>query len=354
MKTSILIILLGVIALGYASALSEHCSGTALAQQSPSHPRHPLRFGIQTPQQNLSWEELRALWQEAERLGFDSAWVFDHFMPVFGDKSGPTLEGWTLLAALAGETSRLRIGCLVTGNTYRHPAVLAKMATTVDYLSGGRLELGLGAAWYAEEHRAYGLPFYTAQERAERLAEAVAVIRLLWTADQANFTGQYYQLQNAPFAPKPLQHPHPPIVIGGDGRKWILPTVARYADGWNCPFGHSPATAAELNKVIDGYCQQLGRDPGEIERSIFLPLALSTSRVRGWMTLLGFAAYLRTWPWRASQRLLVGTPPQVTEQIRQYREAGITHFIFLIPPTFNPQATLRLFAAEVMPAFRPQ
>jgi F420-dependent oxidoreductase-like protein len=313
---------------------------------------HPLRFGIQTPQQDMTWEELRSLWQEAERLGFDSAWVFDHFMPVFGDKAGPTLEGGMLLSALALETSRLRIGCLVTGNTYRHPAVLAKMATTVDHLSNGRLELGIGAAWYAEEHRAYGIPFYTAKERAERLGEAVTVIRKLWSEKQANFAGKYYHLKDAPFEPKPLQNPHPPLVIGGDGRQWILPTVAHSADGWNCPFGHSPDTAAELNRLIDGYCQEIGRDPTEIERSIFIPLALSKSRVRSWAVTLGFAFYLRTWPWQASRRVLVGTPGQVTEQIEQYIRAGITHFILLIPPTYDPHDTLRLFATEVMPAFR--
>jgi F420-dependent oxidoreductase-like protein len=300
----------------------------------------------------MTWEELRSLWQEAERLGFDSAWVFDHFMPVFGGKTGPTLEGWMLLSALAAETSRLRIGCLVTGNTYRHPAVLAKMATTVDHLSGGRLELGIGAAWYEAEHRAYGIPFYTAKERAERLGEAVEVIHKLWSEEQADFAGRYYNLKDAPFEPKPLQKPHPPIVIGGDGRKWTLPTVARYADGWNCPFGHSPNTAAELNGVIDGYCRDIGRNPKEIERSIFIPLALGKSRVWGWAVTLGFSFYMRTWPWRASQRVLVGTPAQVVEQIQRYINAGITHFILLIPPTYDPQATLRLFAAEVMPAFR--
>ncbi len=324
--------------------------GVALAQKTSTP--YPLRFGIQTPQQNLTWEELRSLWREAERLGLDSAWVFDHLMPVFGSEEGPTLEGWTLLAALAAETTRLRIGCLVTGNTYRHPALLAKMATTVDHLSGGRLELGLGAAWYEKEHRAYGIPFYTAKERAERLREAVEVILKLWSEERAHFSGKYYQLRDAPLTPKPLQKPHPPMVIGGDGRKWILPTVARYADGWNCPFGHSPESAAELNRVIDGYCREVGRNPEDIERSIFIPLALSKSRVRGWATTLGFAFYMRSWPWQAKNRVLIGTPSEVQEQIQHYIQAGITHFIFLIPPTYDPQSTLRLFATEVLPALR--
>ncbi|MGH7818982.1 MAG: TIGR03560 family F420-dependent LLM class oxidoreductase, partial [Candidatus Binatia bacterium] len=199
-----------------------------------------IEFGIQTPPEGTTWQELLETWQEAERLGYESAWVYDHFAPIIGDHDGPVLEGWTLLAALAAKTEKIRIGVLVTGNTYRNPAVLAKMATTVDHVSGGRLEFGIGAAWAEFEHTAYGIPFYTAKERAERLGEALEVIKRLWTQEHATFDGKYYDLREAPFAPKNVQKPHPPIVIGGKGEKWIMPLVGRYADEWNVPIGVTP------------------------------------------------------------------------------------------------------------------
>ena len=192
-----------------------------------------VSFGILMPQESTTWEDLVATWKEAERLGFESAWLFDHFIPPSGDKDGSVFEGWTTLAALATQTEKIRIGILVTGNTYRNPAILAKMATTVDHVSGGRLEFGIGAAWEEHEHRAYGIPFYTARERAKRLGEALEVITRLWTEEKPSFRGQYYTLHEAEFEPKPVQKPHPPIVVGGQGKKWIMPLVGRYADEWN-------------------------------------------------------------------------------------------------------------------------
>jgi F420-dependent oxidoreductase-like protein len=309
--------------------------GTSFAQSSQAQP--PIRFGILTPGWNTSWQDLRTVWQQAEQLGFDSAWVPDHVLAISGAETGPALDSWMLLAALAGETSRMRIGCLVTANTFRYPAVLAKMATTVDHLSNGRLALGLGAAWHEREHQAYGIPFYTAKERAERLGEAAALIRLLWSEEPANFQGKYYQLDNAPFAPRPVQKPHPPIVIGGAGPKWTLPIVARFADIWNVGYT-SPKAVADLNQVIDRHCQDIGRDPKEIERSLFARLALTTEPVD---------------PSQEDSRTMRGTPKQIVEQLQQFREAGITHFIFGVYPELgDPQTTLRILANEVMPAFR--
>src|SRR5437870_2529614 len=201
----------------------------ALLADPPPH----VRFGIQTPNQNTTWDDLVATWKEAEALGFDSAWVYDHFIPIFGDQDGPCLEGWTLLAALAAETSRMRIGVLVTGNTYRNPALLAKMATTVDQVSHGRLILGIGAGWFDRDHTAYGFAFGSPRERARKLAEALQVITKLWSEDHPSFAGKYYQLDKAPFAPPNVQKPHPPIVIGGQGKRRLLPPLARYATGRN-------------------------------------------------------------------------------------------------------------------------
>src|SRR5574341_1992217 len=166
----------------------------AIAQTPAAAPKKKILFGIQTGQQDVTFQDLLAIWKEAEAQGFDSAWDFDHFAPIRGNIDNPCLEGWTLLSALAAHTSKIRIGTLVTGNTYRNPALLAKMATTVDQISGGRVYLGIGAAWFEREHEAYGFPFYTAKERADRLAEALEVIKRLWTADHSSFDGKFYTL----------------------------------------------------------------------------------------------------------------------------------------------------------------
>jgi F420-dependent oxidoreductase-like protein len=191
----------------------------------------------------------------------------DHFATLGSRDDGPIFEAWALLAAMAAATSRTRVGCAVTGNTYRHPAVLAKAAVTVDHLSGGRLEFGIGAGWAENEHTMLGLPFGTAGDRADRLEEACQVIRSLWTQARASFAGQYYQLTGAVAEPKPVQQPHPPIWIGGAGRRRTLRIAAQHASVWNAP-GGSPEEVAELSGVLDRHCADIGRDPSEIRRSV--------------------------------------------------------------------------------------
>src|SRR5947209_19582458 len=189
---------------------------------------YPLRIGLKNSGQATTIEALRDVWRIAEEGGFDHVWDFDHLASIGPDGSQRSVyEGWTLLAAIAASTQRVRFGCMVTGNTYRHPAELAKMAVTVDHLSGGRLEFGIGAAWAENEHTMLGLPFGTAGDRADRLEEALQIITSLWTEPRTSFDGKPYQLQNAVAEPEPVQSPHPPIWIGGSGRQRTLRLAAQ-------------------------------------------------------------------------------------------------------------------------------
>ena len=203
----------------------------------------------------------------------------DHFASLGGDDTLDIFEAWTLLAGMAARTTRTRIGCSVTGNTYRHPAVLAKAAVTVDHLSGGRLEFGIGAGWAENEHTMLGLPFGTARDRADWLEEALPIIRSLWTEPRTTFTGKHYQLTDAVAEPKPVQTPHPPIWIGGVGRRRTLRMAAEHAAVWNAP-GGSPAEVAELSAVLDGHCADIGRDPAEIRRSVQIRVPADVGRAR--------------------------------------------------------------------------
>ncbi len=228
-----------------------------------------LRFGIKTAPQNTTYEDMLRVWQEADEIpSIEHAWLFDHFMPIGNyDPSGPCLEGWSLLAAFAAQTKRLRLGLMVTGNTYRHPAILANIGATIDVISHGRLDFGIGAGWNELEHNAYGIPLYKPGERIRRLGEACEVVKLLWTETSANFDGKYYQLKDAYCEPKPVQKPYPPFVIGGSGEQLTLRVVAQYADIWNF-VGGSVEDLKHKMAVLDEHCAAIGRNPAAIERSI--------------------------------------------------------------------------------------
>lgn len=227
-----------------------------------------VRFGLKLSQ-NAGIDELRTLWQVADDGGFDSCWVMDHFATLGPRDDGPIFETWTMLAAMAQVTTRTRIGCTVVGNTYRHPAVLAKMATTVDHLSGGRLEFGIGAGWAENEHTMLGLEFGTRGDRADRLEESLQVIRSLWTQPRTTFAGAHYRLSDAVSEPKPVQRPHPPIWVGGSGPRRTLRIAAEHADVWNAA-GGSPEEFTASSRILARHCEAIGRDPGEIRRSIQL------------------------------------------------------------------------------------
>ena len=231
-----------------------------------------LRFGIKTAQQNTTYEDILRVWLEADSVpSIEHAWAFDHFIPLGPDPTGPQLEGWTLLGALAARTERLRIGLMVTGNIYRHPAVLANIATTVDIISKGRLDFGIGAGWNELETSMYGIPLYPPGERLRRFGEACEVIKLLWTQTEANFDGKYYQLKDARCEPKPIQKPYPPFVIGGSGEKLTLRIVAQYASIWNFA-GGTVEDFRHKSEILNQHCAAIGRNPTEIERSIQWPI----------------------------------------------------------------------------------
>jgi F420-dependent oxidoreductase-like protein len=232
-----------------------------------------VRFAFKTAPQNTTWPDMLAVWQEADQIEtFESGWLFDHFYPIVGDPAGPCLEGWTALTALAQATRRLRLGTLVTGIHYRHPGVLANMAATIDIISGGRLELGIGAGWNELESGAYGIELGTPRERSDRFEEACQVLVGLLSQDTTSFSGSYYQLTQARCEPKGPQRPHPPICIGGSGERRTLRTAARYAQHWNF-VGGPTEQFARARDVLAGHCADIGRDPKEITLSAHVPLS---------------------------------------------------------------------------------
>jgi F420-dependent oxidoreductase-like protein len=282
-------------------------------------PQRPLRFGIKTAPLHATHETLLEVWQEADTLPiFEHAWVNDHFMALGDNPADPCLEAWTLLAALAAQTRRLRVGVMVTGNTYRHPAVLAKMATTVDIIAHGRLNFGIGTGWSEREHLAYGIPLPAPGERIRCLGEACEIIRRLWTEPVVSFEGRYYQLNEAYCEPKPIQQPHPPFAIGGDGER-TLRVVARYADIWDCSVD-SPEEYCHKSAVLDSSCAAIGRDPASIERSRHISVDPSDLN----------AARLET---------------------RTFIEVGATHIIYHVPVP-DPMGILRRLAEEVAEPLR--
>jgi F420-dependent oxidoreductase-like protein len=274
-----------------------------------------LRFGVKTAPQSTTYQDMQRVWLEADTVpSIEHAWLFDHFMPINGDTGGPCLEGWSVLSAFAAQTKRLRVGLMVTGNTYRHPAVLANIGATVDIISNGRLDFGIGAGWNETEHTAYGIPLYTPGERIRRLGEACEVIKRMWTETAPDFDGQYYQLKQAYCEPKPIQKPYPPFVIGGSGEKLTLRVVAQYADIWNY-VGGGVENFKHKSAILDDHCAAVGRDPKAIERSI---------------------------------QILVNynNPAETLNEIKPYIEAGATHIILNLRAPY-PEGIVHRIGKEI-------
>ncbi len=313
-----------------------------------------LKFGFQHA--NFTYDgqgpaivdSLKRLVTRGESLGFDSFWVMDHFHQIqyVGEPQEPMLEGWTTQAVVADLTSKIKVGTLVTGNVYRHPSVLAKIGATLDVLSKGRLFMGIGAAWNEDEASAYGIPFPDVKERMRRLEEAIQVIKAMWTEDRANFQGKYYQIKNAYCNPKPIQKPHPPIMVGGSGERQTLKIVAKYADACNI-FGSTDTVKTKL-KVLRDHCNAVGRDYDSILKTklgrVMIDKDKSALQTRVAKAMKGVPEE------RVKEMLTSGTPEEVKRQVEGFRDAGIEYFIVNFEPQRELEA-LELFGSEVVQKF---
>lgn len=266
-----------------------------------------MRFGLDVAQQRMPWDEIVSRVRFAEDLGFDGAWGFDHFQPMYGEGPGETFEGMTTLAALAGSTSRIRLGLLVTGVTYRHPSVLAAQALTIDHASHGRLELSLGAAWFDVEHHALGIPFPPTAERFDLLEDALEIVTRLFSGERVSYDGRIVSLSDAQLRPLPVQQPHPPLWVGGNGPRRTLPIAARYADVWH-GFG-TPNSLREPMDRLDRLAEEAGRDPRSIQRAGSLSLSEPLD------TLRKYAAKWRDGGW---DYLVCGWPEEGRGRIEEF------------------------------------
>ncbi len=311
-----------------------------------------MKFGAVPNQSGIAWESLLDVWQELDSDSkFDSLWLMDHFVTGLGTEfgsEGPCLEGWTALAALAQATSRVRLGILVTGNVYREPPILAKEATTVDHISGGRLIFGIGAGWHEYESQVYGLHLPPLKERMNRLDEAANVIKMLWTQNRPSFDGEYYKLNKPPYNPPNFQTPHPPILIGGGGEKRTLRIVAKYADMANVQ--GSPEEVAHKFKVLDEHCRAVNRDPAEIKRTIQAPMWLSDDPEFKQRVAQGMAAARGISPEEAVKSVLLGSVDEIKQQVAAYRDAGVEEVYLAQWPTTRMES-LRRFSEEIIPEF---
>lgn len=297
------------------------------------------------------WPTMLGVAQKIERLGYDTAWVYDHFHTVPEPTQEATHECWTLMAALAAATDTVRLGQMCTCNSYRLPSYMAKVATTVDVISGGRLEFAIGAGWYEHEYLAYGYEYPRAGIRLAQLDEAVQIIKKMWTEDEPTFEGKHYSVSGAINQPKPIQKPHPPLWIAGGGEKKTLRTVAKYGDYSN--FAGTPETFVRKSRILDEHCEAVGRDPSEIGRTVHLLITVVPDEQSFEPTVTRVAAQAgrSMEKYLAGSESIAGTPEQVIEQIGAYKEAGAMHVTgYFYDAVWGD--SIDLFAAEVIPALR--
>lgn len=311
-----------------------------------------MRFGVFTSMGTIKWPGIIEFWQHLETTGWDIACVTDHFMPNTPEREGEMMEGWSTLSALAALVPRMRVGTIVLGNTYRHPAVLAKMAAQVDIISGGRLLLGMGAGWQENEHTAYGIPFMTVGQRLAMLDEACEVMQKLWTENRSNYQGKYYSLSDAPLQPKPVQTPYPELMIGGGGEKVTLRIVAKRADHWNVWGG--PAVLARKGAILDQHCEAVGRDPSTLRRSANMALLFTDKRADAQALGETIAKRMGRHADDAHDTCLAGSADEIAERLEALKAAGVD--TLFIPTMFRPVDELRgdmdRFIGEVAAKFQ--
>ncbi len=303
-----------------------------------------MRFSI-WPNPAQSWDDVHDISAHCEQTGWDGVYFADHFMPNsegLQPLDGNMLECWSVIAALAATVPRVRLAPLVTSVTYRHPAVLANIAAAVDQVSHGRLTLGVGAGWQLNEHEVYGIPLGSVRERMDRFTEAVQILGSLLSQSRTTFAGEYFQLEDAPCQPAPVQD-RLPLLIGGGGERRTLRIAAQYADEWNA--WTTPELLAHKLSVLREHCEQIGRDPGEIHVSTQAAMYLSTDKQ--WLDDKRQAA--------AGRPAIIGTPAEVTDIVAQYRDAGADELIVpdaTLGSMARKKDTCDLFMQEVAPAFR--
>jgi len=311
-----------------------------------------IRFGLHTGPQNCSLDDLRPVWHLADRSGFHWISIWDHFYPAMivpGDARGTCFEAVSIMTALAAETTNVRVGSLVYCMAYRHPAVLANAMVTVDHVSGGRMELGLGAGWSQIEFDAYGIPFLPIKDRLDQVEEGIQIIRGLFTQETTTFRGKHYQVVDARCDPKPMQS-RPRLWLGGMGEKRLLRMVAKYADGWNVPF-IGPDIFAAKNQVLDRWCDKERRDPKTVLRTVNLGLAIGRRPAEADQKRAALQAQFGAALPFLEPGMLVGTPPQVVDRIGEYVTGGAEWIIVALRAPFDVEG-LQVFIDEVMPAFR--
>lgn len=308
-----------------------------------------MKFGIHTGPQNCAYEDLRRAWRMADDGGFEWVSVWDHFYPALTDPTGSCFEGVSIMTALAAETKRVRVGCLVFCMAYRNPAVLANAAVTIDHVSGGRLELGLGCGWSQLEFEAYGIPFLPIKDRLDQLEEGVLVIRSLFRNEKTTFHGRHFRVTDAYCEPKPLQK-QPRIWIGGMGEKRLLRMVAKYADAWNTPF-IGPDLYAHKNRVLSEWCEKEKRDPASVLRTVNLGLALSSDEAKARAKREGLEKQFGAFLTMLEPGMLIGTPQQVIDRIGEYKDAGADWIIVALRAPFDWEG-YEILIDRVLPAFR--
>ncbi len=291
---------------------------------------------------------------KAENLGYAAGYVYDHFIPYYGNnRNGPFFEAYTLLSAIASATSKLRIGQVVTCNSYRHPSLLAKITSTMDVISNGRLEFGIGAGWFEYEYNSYGYKFYNAIARIEQLDESLTIIKKMWQHERSSFKGKYYSIKNAICNPKPMQDPHPPVMVGGAGSK-LMEVVARHATRYNHPFG-TPEILKEKIDLLKAKCSLIKRDYKEIENSVLLRVLVGRDNDDVKTIISGLKKKnesIADFLIRSKDSIALGTPEEVAEYLKRYQQIGINYFIVNFVGLTKSLDMLSTFSKRVIPLLK--